>query len=195
MDDLLRPSKNCPRYKAMLRELWTTRAAPEVIEEKTKYAAFWNELRRNVGLPPDTPLQDLEFVSDTLFVERSNNLTLPSWVTQSIYEHLMEFSHGLQFSSLFYNRTLARLAGGNLLNEMRENMIKKLSKLADDKPKRMYVYSAHDATLAPLLATLKVYNDIIPPYASAVMVELWENDAGVRIGVVGHVPFIFCFFF
>merc|ERR1719334_2577456 len=30
----------------------------------------------------------------------------------------------------------------------------------------------------PKACTLKVYNDLIPPYASAVMVELWESDAG-----------------
>merc|ERR1719391_1260612 len=52
------------------------------------------------------------------------------------------------------------------------------AKLGGKKPKRMYVYSAHDDTVAPLLAALKVYNDLAPPYASAVLVELWENDAG-----------------
>ena len=173
----------------MCQELWTTRAPPEVIEEKTKYAAFWDELRRNAGLSPDKPIQDLWFIPDALFVERSNNLTLPSWVTKSIYKHLMDFND-LTFKMMVYNHTLARFAGGNLLNKMRENMEEKL---ADRQPKRMYVYSTHDDTVAPLLATLKVYNNLAPPYASAVMVELWENDAGVRIGVVGHVPFIFCF--
>jgi hypothetical protein len=39
----------------------------------------------------------------------------------------------------------------------------------------MFVYSGHDDTVAPLLAALNVYNDIRPPYASCVFVELWDG--------------------
>ena len=177
IDNLLVRGNNCPRYNAMCHELWTSRPPPEVVEEKNKYAAFWDEVRRNAGLSPHKPLQDMWFIPDALFVERSNGLTLPSWVNETVYQHLMNYKD-LNFQMMVYNQTLARLAGGNLLNEMRNNM---KAKLAGAKTKRMYVYSAHDDTVAPLLATLKVYNNLSPPYASAVMIELLKGNGEVRL--------------
>lgn len=55
----------------------------------------------------------------------------------------------------------------------------------------MYIYSAHDTTVAPILHTLGVFNGIAPPYASMVMVELLDlgavsGEADLRVRVLYH---------
>ena len=167
---------HCPRYHAMCRELWTTRPAPEVLREKNKYADFWRNVKKHAGIPQETELADLWFVSDALFIEKLSGRSLPDWVDDTVYEHLMEYKD-LNFKMMVYNRTLARLAGGNLLCDIQKNM---KTRLKGGTTKKVYVYSAHDDTVAPLLAALDVYNNIAPPYASSVMLELWENEKKVR---------------
>lgn len=39
----------------------------------------------------------------------------------------------------------------------------------------MFMYSAHDTTVASLLNALDLFNDIPPPYASAVIMELYKS--------------------
>ena len=39
----------------------------------------------------------------------------------------------------------------------------------------------HDSTLAAVLSALKVYDGEIPPYASAVMIELYSNTPGLLV--------------
>jgi len=171
-DNVLVRGNNCPRYNAMCRELWTTRPTPEVVKENTEFADFWRDVRKNAGLAPQVELSDLWFISDALKIERLVGRKLPDWVDASVFQHLMEYQD-LNFKMMVYNQTLARLSGGNLLNEMQNNM---KAKLKGHRTKKVYVYSAHDDTVAPLLAALNVYNNLAPPYASAIMLELWETE-------------------
>ncbi len=52
----------------------------------------------------------------------------------------------------------------------------------------LHLYSAHDTTLAPFLQLLNVYNDVVPPYSSAVMVELRSkgNEYVVTVSTKGY---------
>ena len=168
----------------MCEELYTTRPTPEVIVEETKYANFWRDVRKYAGLSSTHPLNEMWPVADSLFIEKSLGLALPDWV-DGVYDHLMEYVN-LNFKMMVYNRTLARLSGGNLLNEIRHNM---KTKLAGNKIQSVRVYSAHDDTVAPFLAALNVFNDLAPPYASAVMVELWKSDVEKVCRVARDVEF------
>lgn len=40
--------------------------------------------------------------------------------------------------------------------------------------RKLFMYSAHDVTVATFLSALQIFNDIQPPYASMVLVELHE---------------------
>jgi hypothetical protein len=40
--------------------------------------------------------------------------------------------------------------------------------------RKMFMYSAHDVTLATVLSALDVYNNIQPPIAAMVLIELHE---------------------
>lgn len=42
--------------------------------------------------------------------------------------------------------------------------------------KKMAMFSAHDTTVAVLLRTMGVFNDLSPPYAATVLIELHQMD-------------------
>ena len=53
--------------------------------------------------------------------------------------------------------------------------------------RKIYMYSAHDTTVAPILHTLGVFNNIAPPYASMVMVELHDlGSNSLHVKVLYH---------
>ena len=68
---------------------------------------------------------------------------------------------------------LKRLKGGPLVKEMIGHFEDVRRNQTD---KKLYMYSAHDTTVAPLLHTLNVFNSVAPPYASLVIVELLERE-------------------
>lgn len=40
---------------------------------------------------------------------------------------------------------------------------------------KLWIYSAHDTNVANLLNSLNIYNNQLPPYAAAVILELRKN--------------------
>lgn len=63
---------------------------------------------------------------------------------------------------------------GMLLNEIVSHMESKRN--GTMKPDvKLWVYSAHDSNVAALLNSLNIYNNILPPYTSAVFLELRKN--------------------
>jgi len=168
-DMLLVRGNNCPRYQNMQHDVWVKNPVPEVVTENTKYKDLWDTVRKGAGVT-DT-IENMWYIPDSIKIEYLNNLTLPAWVTPSIFDHLMSFKD-LGFQMMVYNRSMARLAGGNLLKKIQSNMKAKIEK---ESKRKMFMYSAHDDTVAPLLAALGVYNNLAPPYASCVLVELWQD--------------------
>ena len=43
--------------------------------------------------------------------------------------------------------------------------------------RKLFMYSGHDVSVSTVLSALKVFNNIQPPYASMVLVELHELKA------------------
>lgn len=71
---------------------------------------------------------------------------------------------------------LARLKFGRLIGEILDRFrVKADGKLKPDR--RMWVYSGHDVTLTGVLNVLGMYPVAFgPPYASALLLELWRID-------------------
>ena len=97
-----------------------------------------------------------------------------------------------------------RLKGGPFIKEMLEHwtfLIEKQTKIVnhilEKKAKLLYVYSGHDTTIATILNSLKVFNGLAPPYASAILLELLKREEGkhfVRIAYRNDtevVPYLF----
>jgi hypothetical protein len=51
-----------------------------------------------------------------------------------------------------------------------------------EEVKKLYMYSGHDTTVAPILHTLDIFNGIAPPYCSMIIFELFEQE-GLQVKI------------
>lgn len=107
------------------------------------------------------------------------NLTIPQW---AIVDHdKMKIVSDFSFKMTSYTRELKRLRGGPLLGMIAGNMRKKSH--GDLPKKKMEMFSAHDTTVSILLNSMGVFNDVSPPYAATVLVELHQSKGNYFVKV------------
>ncbi|KAL1465232.1 hypothetical protein WDU94_004819 [Cyamophila willieti] len=177
LDKVLAMKKPCPQYDIEKNKYM---ASPEVQQFVAKYRPLFDYVSQHAGQPVETPT-DLEYIHNTLFIEETNNLTLPEW-TQPIYPEPMRTVASFSFGMPASTPALKRLKGGPLLDDIVRHMVaKSKDKL---KKKKLWVYSAHDTTVSNLLNTLNVFDLQCPPYASTVMIELHEDQDEYYVNVV-----------
>jgi hypothetical protein len=75
-----------------------------------------------------------------------------------------------------FNQEMKRLKGGPFVKEMVEHFDSAADKTISPPNRKVFMYSGHDTTVAPVLHTLGVFNMIAPPYASMVVVELLDRQ-------------------
>ena len=63
---------------------------------------------------------------------------------------------------------------GPLVKELVEHLRDYAQSKLSPPNRKLFMYSAHDVTVATFLSALQIFNDIQPPYASMVLVELHE---------------------
>lgn len=65
---------------------------------------------------------------------------------------------------------------GPLIGQITKHLEKKSrGKLTPDR--KLWIYSAHDTTVAAVLMALNLYNSAPPPYTAAIIFELRKNSA------------------
>lgn len=107
---------------------------------------------------------------------------LPSWTKKIFPSKEMDLAAGLSFQTPTFNRKLARLKSGSLLKEVLDRFNDKINHKL--KPSRsLWMYSAHDTTVANLLNTLKVFNAHSPPYAATILLEMRKHKKQALISV------------
>ncbi|XP_033124635.1 prostatic acid phosphatase-like [Anneissia japonica] len=163
----------CPLYDKLYAEVLNS---PEVKKENEDNKEFLEYVSEMAGYNTTLKISDLWHLHDPVFVEKSNNLSLPDWITDEVFKNLTLLSD-IGMVNLFKGKKISKLKGGNLVQQMIKNMNEKINP-TDSAFKNMafYMYSAHDTTLAAFLTALQIYNGIQPPYATCVGVELWKND-------------------
>ena len=75
---------------------------------------------------------------------------------------------------------------------------KVVNHIVEKEAKLLYMYSGHDTSIATILGSLKMFNGLAPPYASAVLFELFKGEEEkhfVRIvyrndTAVGHIRYL-----
>ncbi|KJH47684.1 hypothetical protein DICVIV_06208 [Dictyocaulus viviparus] len=135
-------------------------------------------------------------------------MTQPNWLTPEIsrrLRNLTELLNGYTYGiATPYLPELIRLRGGSMLRSIVDLMGQKLHCLSVEdrkgcdwiRPLKYYAYSAHDTTVAALLATfgdeLEVIRGGLPKYTASVAVELWmlEEEPFVRLFVKRSRPFM-----
>uniref|UniRef100_A0A7E4UR76 acid phosphatase n=1 Tax=Panagrellus redivivus TaxID=6233 RepID=A0A7E4UR76_PANRE len=199
IDHTLNPDHDCPRQA----DLWKkVKRSPEYKQLQHDEADFLSYLSKHTGMNV-TPAY-VENIADIIFIEKTNNLTLPDWVnaawnkTVTVAERVVQINdivegyiNGLGLSPI--NGTnmaieIPKLRGGELLWSIIGHMQQKWACHQDPNSAdcsyfnrlKYYAYSGHDTSIAALFGTLGFsrtnYNeDGYPHYSSCVTVELWRN--------------------
>ncbi|XP_069751106.1 prostatic acid phosphatase-like [Narcine bancroftii] len=175
-DKFLRfPQRNCPRYQELLEETMNSREVQEKIQKNKDFLNMVsNKTKMNVTIENEWK------VYDTIFCEKTHHFSLPSWVTQEVITDLRELN-GFGIKILFgLNKTQekSRLQGGLLLKQILRNIDQAINESTPTPRLKLIMYSAHDLTIIALQIALNVYNNMIPPYASCYMFELYQEDDG-----------------
>lgn len=176
-DKVLAAKKSCPAYDYALRKL---RESDEYQKINSRYKYLYDYVTKNSGRRI-TNMEGIQYMYSVLFIEQLYNKTLPEW-TKSVFPDKLKPISGRSFATNTYTRTLARLKAGPLLKEILDRFTNKTNrKLSPNRS--VWMYSAHDTTVANLLNTLKVFEYHSPPYRSCIMLELrdYNNEHYVSV--------------
>ncbi|CAK9834163.1 Lysosomal acid phosphatase [Anthophora retusa] len=169
LDNVLAAKKYCPRYDYELEQVLNSPEMKKIDKENEKLYAY---LTNNAGNKISS-LKSVLQLYDTLFIENLYNKTLPEW-TRSVFPEKLQPIAAKCFTINAHNKILQRLKSGLLLGEMVDHMEKK-SKNALTPNRKVWMYSAHDDTLANMLMTLNVFEPHCPPYTAVILIELRVN--------------------
>nr|XP_028557695.1 testicular acid phosphatase isoform X2 [Podarcis muralis] len=201
-DKLLKPpTRNCLRYQQLMGE---TINLPSYQAKMETWKGFMREMANHTGLKEEQlTLRGLWRVHDSLFcqvgilhhitaspqfasnhtflwcfflsLQKTHNLTLPSWATPQVLATLseMEAFNVEAHVGMHASQEKARFTGGILLGAILSNFSKVVCR---DLPLKMIMYSAHDSTLIALQGALGVYNGPPPPYAACHGFEFYQES-------------------
>uniref|UniRef100_A0A1I8ARP7 Lysosomal acid phosphatase n=1 Tax=Steinernema glaseri TaxID=37863 RepID=A0A1I8ARP7_9BILA len=174
-DQLLKPnSVKCDKYDVVAlnenRKLFT--------KFNAKYSAFFSYVSQHTGW--NVSMENVGDVFNAVYRETVHGLTQPAWLTREFHANRSAYDLVLELKRVqrlveFNSPLKAKLRAGYLLG----NFVRKLEKAARGEHKyKLVLYSSHDATLTALLYNMMINNDLLTPYAAAVIVELHEDDDG-----------------
>lgn len=133
-----------------------------------------------------TNILQIATLADTLFVEDSNNLILPTW-TDPIYPDVLDAVKVKAYELFTYTRYMTRIRGGPLLTVILQQMVQKQN---GPLSRNFAIYSAHDTTLGNLMKALNVINQTTPTpdYGATLAFELHCGIVDECIINVSHLP-------
>ena len=187
-DRILYTESYCPRASGEWTDMLNTPQAKAVNENEENIKLF-KYISKMTGVETKNFIQ-ASFLQDKIMVLKMNNLPLPEWVTDDIYNKLVEFTD-LWFWLRSADPVVQRLRAGPFINElievlsMDENQEIKTNTQADedDAPHKFFVYAAKRFSLAILLQALDAYNNRTPDPGASLFFELheWNNHRYLRV--------------
>lgn len=126
--------------------------------------------------------EELEALSDSLFIQKENGMTLPGWISPDLYTRIIY--EGRRLYHFYYgNDEISRLRSGPILHSMRQSMLAKQNNASD--PTRLLLYSGHDSFVAALWKLVNITANreaseylTQPNYCAALVVELRRSNIG-----------------
>uniref|UniRef100_U5EQ46 Putative lysosomal & prostatic acid phosphatase n=1 Tax=Corethrella appendiculata TaxID=1370023 RepID=U5EQ46_9DIPT len=183
-DHLLAQKKPCRRYDDLLKNLFILPPKDvRVLNEKNAW--LYKLLTSNTGKNVSTIL-DVEFLYNTLEIEKNSDLELPDW-TENIFPEKMLPLAERSLALLTETPLMKKVKGGAIVTEILDTMLKKRSQIL--LPERsIFIYSGHDVTLVNLMRALNVIDQASrkPDFSSAIVFELhhsitYDDDFEVKI--------------
>ena len=99
--------------------------------------------------------------------------TLPLWTNSVFPGGDFEKLRNLAFVVNSLTHQMKRLQAGPILNAISEDWKAVVNGVSGKM--KMKMYAGHDTTLSFILNSLNIYDDIPPPYASAIIFELHQD--------------------
>ncbi|XP_055947727.1 prostatic acid phosphatase-like [Argiope bruennichi] len=171
-DKYLETDSDCPRAVEEQQKVIQSHEGQRILKEH-------EEMFRNLSVYSGYPIANwtkASYLHDVLSIEKKYNLTVPTWV-EPYWDELTNVSN-LSFFWSYNSPLLHRLRAGPLIQRIIANMDAKINGMITNL--KFQIYSAHDTTIAVVLDALNLFNMIAPPYASALLFELFEMPDGVK---------------
>ncbi|XP_076468126.1 prostatic acid phosphatase-like isoform X2 [Babylonia areolata] len=177
----------CPKLEQLLSQYYYSERSERF---DAKYKHLYEQLSNHTRTIVNQTLA--HEISDTIFCESQHNMSRPPWMTPKMFEELMVLK--VESYSMKWRATgSAQLAGGPLLSKMTSNMEYRAQKSSSKG--KLFLFSAHDDTVAGLSRVMGFFNDLQPPYLTSVILELHQQGHAFFVRTLydnhtRHSPFI-----
>lgn len=149
----------------------------ESTEKDGRIQKLQQKLKGILGDSSDDPIAFLD-LHDAMTVIKSHGKPLPEGMTEDLLMEVNKEASKRMIAlvapgvELSHREELLKLSMGRMF----DSVVQRMRQCADGQFKhQMYMYSGHDTTIMPLLATLGQDVTTWPPYVSNVVFELWES--------------------
>ncbi|XP_035775873.1 prostatic acid phosphatase-like [Anopheles albimanus] len=166
LDAVLAAKKRCPAFDHALK---VYRQSEPYHSYNSSLEPLYRYLTEHTGQTYNS-MSGVQNLYSCLLIEELNNFTLPDW-TKQVYPEPLRSISAVTFGVKTNTSQLARLKMGPLVKEILNRFRSKAAgKLKPDRS--LWIYSAHDVTVASLLNALRVFELHNPPFAACIMLEL-----------------------
>eukprot|EP00742_Colponemidia_sp_Colp-10_P004178 GILJ01004457.1.p1 GENE.GILJ01004457.1~~GILJ01004457.1.p1 ORF type:complete len:451 (+),score=61.98 GILJ01004457.1:38-1390(+) len=173
---LLRSYELCPRVRQLFHERMLSTEWKRVEEENKE---FLSQVARLASME-SLPLVNVSVVSDPLVAELWEGRPLPNGFSAATADRLAGL-YDFVLSQLFHSKESQRLSVSVFFSDVLHKMDAEIhgSAAGQRRPElRFGLYSAHDSTVAAVLASLGVWDFKNPPFASTLFFELHKTVSG-----------------
>ncbi|CAL8069949.1 unnamed protein product [Calicophoron daubneyi] len=172
----LRPTK-CMKKDIMQMELLHSDRVRFLFNRHRSVIKLLEEVTNKSSISAET----VQSVADTLVCVKNSNFLMPQWCTDRIFKKIMKIRRYLWKLKYLSSNKILRLNAGVFFKRLTDTF--KMTALHDilDRPRRfphLVVYSGHDRNIDQLRAALGVYDNQIPDYSAALVLELHAPEKG-----------------
>ncbi len=173
-DNLLRGhTADCPTYAELCKGDYQMEES--VALEREYQNLFW-KLENFTGME-QVNLSNFGVLMDTLFVEYASGYGIPEWLQPGEIESLINLS-AYTLSYIFNTPEKLQLTAGTWVGKIRNDILGKAAGEPTLNQSKLFLYSAHDTTVATMMSAFGVWDGTIPNYASAFLIELFSDEDG-----------------
>ncbi|ESO82072.1 hypothetical protein LOTGIDRAFT_170346, partial [Lottia gigantea] len=173
--DQLLSKATCPKADKLLQD-WKSTS-----REYKKFMKHNADLFKLMVYTGWSDHEQMNLVIDDIYIERRHNFSKPDWVENNIGPLTEYFDDSKKFLSP--TPQLLKINTGPLMSKLIKEIEDKIHK---ESQKKMIAFSAHDSTIINFLLGLQSFNNRQPPYSSAVIIELYQNQKMFYVNILYH---------
>lgn len=99
------------------------------------------------------------------------NLSLPEW-TRDIYPRPLTNISARAYGYMNFDEGVRRINMGYLLKKIVDDSLQRMKRALLPAKRKMFLYSGHESTLGYILNALKLADAHVPPYGSAILIDI-----------------------